>query len=106
MPVDHRGLAALPGLDDGRVAGGQAHALAGLEHVVVRIAAARQPHAAAADNDIAGLVLNANRVAELHRQTPDRSCVKLRIHHQSPGSAAKVPPHYASILTAGQAQIQ
>jgi hypothetical protein len=84
-PVDDRALVALPGLDDDGVARREAHVLASLEHVVVEVALAREPHPAALDDEVARLMVDANRLAEVHRQTADRSCVQLRVHHQSPG---------------------
>jgi hypothetical protein len=67
--------------------------------MVVGVAVAGQPDAAAADDDLARLPVQSNRLAPVHRETADRGCVKLRFHHQSPvGSAfgfCRITPLYS-----------
>ncbi|WP_280154083.1 hypothetical protein [Piscinibacter sp. XHJ-5] len=99
-------LASLPRLDDDGVVCFQPHALPGLEHVIVEVSPAGEPHAAAADHDFTRLLSEPNRLAEVHRQTTERSRVQLRFHHQSPGSATRVSPRYASIFASFLKQIQ
>ncbi|HUG25004.1 hypothetical protein [Piscinibacter sp.] len=52
--MQQHGFAALPRLDDHRVGPLEDDALARFEHVVVGVAALRQPHAPAPDGQLAG----------------------------------------------------
>jgi hypothetical protein len=83
-PFEARRLVAAPRLDDHVVGRLQHDALAGGEHVIVEIAAPRQPDAALQHGELAAGVFDAQRLAEDALDGAAGQCIELRIHHQSP----------------------
>jgi hypothetical protein len=100
-PVDHRGLAALPRLEHRRAGRVELDTLAGFEHMVVGVAFAGQPHAAALHHHFAGAAIEAQGFAPTHREDRRLPCVELRLHHQSPGFRSRLvaaPSHEYSVF--------
>jgi hypothetical protein len=82
--LHQRPLAGLPRLDDHLVRRFQHQPFAGLEHVVVGVALAGQPDAAADDREFTGQAIDADGLAPVHDEGSGLACVQLRLHHQSP----------------------
>jgi len=83
-PGDLGALATLPRLQHDGVAAAHHHPLAGLDHMVVEVALAGEPHAAARHHEFTRAAMEMHGLAPAHHQ--DRVVrVRLRFHHESPG---------------------
>jgi hypothetical protein len=80
----------VPRLHDQRFAAAHHDTLAGFEHMVVEVAGAGHPHAAARDHEFPRTARQLQRLAPAHREDSGLARVKLRFHHESPGSPAFV----------------
>jgi len=58
--------------------------LPGIEHMVVEVAAARDPDPAAHHRQLAAPVIDSQRRTIAQPSNPATICIKLRFHHQSP----------------------
>jgi hypothetical protein len=83
-PRDLGMLVALPRLEDDRVGTAHDDAMARLQHMVVGIAAASEPHAAVRDDEFTGPAMERHRMAPVHEQR-GVGRIRLRLHHESPG---------------------
>jgi len=83
-PGDRGAFTCVPRLDHDLVGRLQHEALAGFDDIVVQIALAGEPHAAAQDRKLASQALDLHRGIELQS---GGACLgeKLRSHHESPG---------------------
>jgi len=105
-PIDDGRLVALPLLDDHAPGGLEHDALAGAEHMVVEVAAPREPDAAAAHDEFTTPVVDANRLAPTRLQGPGAAGIKLRFHHQSPVTADRLFSRLATMIVGMRGRIQ
>jgi|GEM_PF-6949972 len=84
LPSNGHSLASGPRLDHNFVGRRNEEAFADFEDMVVHIALAGEPHAAAQDRKLTGQALDTHRGVEFQGRG---TCLgeKLRFHHQSPG---------------------
>jgi hypothetical protein len=62
----------------------QQHAVAGIEHVIVEVAFAGDPDAAAHNRQFAAPVIDAQRRTIVQANNSATICIELRFHHESP----------------------
>jgi hypothetical protein len=83
-PRDLGGLLALPRLQHDRIGTPHHDALAGLQHVIVEVAPAREPHAAPRHHEFPGPAMEEHGLAPGHGKRRVVG-IRLHFHHQSPG---------------------
>jgi hypothetical protein len=62
--------------------------LTGVEHMIVEVAFAGDPDAAAHDRQLAGPVIDAQRRTIVQANDSATICIELRFHHESPKTGA------------------
>jgi hypothetical protein len=90
----------MPLLDHHRAGRLQHDAVTCLQHMVVEVAAPRQPDPAAANRELAAQVVDPQRLAPECVKDRPLICIELRFHHQSPA------PVMLSIIVVDQGLLQ
>jgi hypothetical protein len=83
-PRDLGMLVALPRLENDGVGVAHDDMVTRLQHMVVGVAAAGEPHAALRHDEFTGPAVERHRLAPVHEQR-GVGRIRLRLHHESPG---------------------